>query len=200
MKVDEFLSPVVGLFRSTISIAAGQMLFSAGAPTAGVYVVLSGRIKLERTNAKGREAVLFVANPGDPFAEAAIFSDVYHCSAVAIVDSVVRLYPKNRLLPEFQRNIHFAQGYAAILGQQLMATRTRLERNGLHSARDRVRHFLAVEAVDEEYNISSPGSLKELAVELNLTPEALYRTIAQMVKDRDLTRTNDTIKLNDIKA
>ncbi len=47
---------------------------------------------------------------------------------------------------ELQRSPKFAQAFAAMLARQVMTLRTRLEQRGIHSARDRVRHYLTVNA------------------------------------------------------
>jgi DeoR/GlpR family transcriptional regulator of sugar metabolism len=42
------------------------------------------------------------------------------------------------------------------------------------------------------------GTLKELAAELGLTHEALYRTLARMAADKEITRTGGIIKLTPV--
>ena len=70
-----------------------------------------------------------------------------------------------------------------------MALRTRLERRNIHSARDRVRHFLSLNVGADGHTVDLPGTLKELAADLGLTHEALYRTLARMQADGEIERT-----------
>jgi cAMP-binding proteins - catabolite gene activator and regulatory subunit of cAMP-dependent protein kinases len=160
-------------------------------------VVASGCIRLVRNDPAGREAVLFVAHAGDPFAEASIFTPIYHCDAIAMTDTTVRLYPKTILLPEMERNPRFVLTYAAMLGHQLMAARTRLERLSMHSARDRLRHFLMLEVGEDGCSVEVSGTLKNLASELGLTHEVLYRTLSRMVRDGEIAREGNVIRLLD---
>ncbi|WP_168735279.1 Crp/Fnr family transcriptional regulator [Pseudothauera rhizosphaerae] len=176
-------------------LAAGATLFSADTPSAGVYTVVKGRVRLERITERGKEAVLFVAQPGAPFAEASIFSDVYHCSAVAVTNVSVNFYPKQKLLAEFRDNPVFTLAYARMLGHQLMLARTRLERANMNNAGERIRHFLMLETGPDGYSLERPGALKELAAELSLTPEALYRTLTQMTKAGEIERTTSALHL-----
>ena len=77
-----------------------------------------------------------------------------------------------------------------------MTLRTRLERRNIHSARERVRHFLTVNVNVDGRTVVLLGTLKQLAADLGLTHEALYRTLARMEDEREITRTGTTIKTN----
>jgi len=65
----------------------------------------------------------------------------------------------------------------------------------IHSARDRVRHFLAINADHGGRTVSLSGTLKDIAAELGLTHEALYRTLADMSADGEIERRKATIRL-----
>jgi len=120
---------------------------------------------------------------------------MYHCDAVAKTAATVRLYPKAVLLAELQRDPKIAQAFAAMLARQVMTLRTRLEQRNIHSARDRVRHFLAINANHGGRTVSLSGTLKDIAAELGLTHEALYRTLADMSADGEIERRKGTIRL-----
>ena len=136
-----------------------------------------------------------MASAGDTLAEASLFSSTYHCDAVATTEAIVRLYPKAVLLAELQGDPKIAKAFAAMLAHQIMSLRTRLERRNIHSARDRVRHFLAVNVGADRRTVALSGTLKELAADLGLTHEALYRTLARMEADSEIERTGSTIKI-----
>ena len=173
----------------------GQVLFHSGSKSNGLYEVVSGTVRLVRTDRNGREAVLQVACAGESLAEASLFSPTYHCDAIATTEAVVRLYPKTLLLAELQRDPEIAKSFAAILARQVMALRARLERRNIHSARDRVRHFLTVNVGADARTVVLPGTIKELAADLGLTHEALYRTLARMEADGEITRAGTVIKV-----
>jgi CRP-like cAMP-binding protein len=177
------------------SLKAGQTLFRTGARTAGLYEIVKGKVRLVRVDRSGREAVLQAAAPGDTLAEASLFSSTYHCDAIAATDAVVRLYPKAVLLNELERNPKVAQAFAAMLAHQVMALRTRLEQRNIYSARERVRHYLAVNADPSGRVVALSGTLKDVAAELGLTHEALYRTLAEMAADGEIERRKGTIRL-----
>lgn len=148
-----------------------------------------------RVNRAGRETVLYVAMAGETIAEASLFSASYHCDAIATTDAVVRLYPKAAVLAEFDRNPKAARKFAAVLARQVMTLRTRLEQRNIRAARDRVRHYLAVSADADGRTVVLSGTLKDVAGELGLTHEALYRTLAEMAAAGEIERRKGTIRL-----
>jgi CRP/FNR family transcriptional regulator, dissimilatory nitrate respiration regulator len=176
-------------------LKSGEALFRLGQRTQGLYEVLSGKLQLVRVDASGREAMLYTATAGDTLAEASLFSATYQCDAMATTPAVVRLYPKAAVLGEFERNPKAAQAFMAMLAREIMRLRTRLEQRNIHSARDRVRHFLTINVGADGRTVALRGTVKELAADLGLTHEALYRTLAQMAADGEIKRTGGTIRL-----
>jgi CRP-like cAMP-binding protein len=107
----------------------------------------------------------------------------------------VRLYPKALLLAELERDPNAAKSFTAMLARQVMVLRTRLERRNIHSARERVRHYLTVNVLADGRTVKLPGTLKEMAADLGLTHEALYRTLARMEAEGELRREKRTITI-----
>ena len=170
-------------------------MFRTGARTVGLYQIVKGKMRLARVDRSGREAVLQVATSGDTFAEASLFSSTYHCDAIATTDALVRLYPKAVLIKELEHNPKAAQAFAAMLAHQVMTLRTRLEQRNIRSARDRVRHYLALNADPSGQTVRLSTTLKDIAAELGLSHEALYRTLAEMSADGEIERRNGLIRL-----
>jgi CRP-like cAMP-binding protein len=177
------------------SLKAGQSLFRQGSRTAGLYEVVSGKVRLARVDRSGREAVLHSASAAETIAEASLFSPTYHCDAIASTNAVVRFYPKAAVLAEFRRNPKAAAAFMAMLARQIMNLRTSLEQRAIHSARDRIRHYLAVNLGPDGRSVLLPGTLKELAANLGLTHEALYRTLAEMQANGEVERLTGKIRL-----
>lgn len=51
----------------------GEVLFSEGEPCAGLFIVISGRVRIYKTSAGGREHVLSVEGAGGSIAELPVF-------------------------------------------------------------------------------------------------------------------------------
>jgi hypothetical protein len=82
-----------------------------------------------------------------------------------------------------------------MLAHQVMTLRARLEQRNIRSARDRVRHYLAVKADPGGRTVTLSGTLKEIAAELGLTHEALYRTLAEMSAEGESERRKRLIRI-----
>ena len=128
-------------------------------------------------------------------AEASLFSPSYHCDAIASSDALVRIYPKVAVLAAFEQDRKAAQAFTATLARQVMNLRTRIEQRNIRSARERVRHFLALNADGDGRTVTVRGTLKDLAAELGLTHEALYRTLAALERSGEIKRTKGKITL-----
>jgi CRP/FNR family transcriptional regulator, dissimilatory nitrate respiration regulator len=191
----DWLTPTVKAAGIERALAAGQILFRNGHRTAGLYEVITGNVRLLRVDRAGREVVLHVAAGGETLAEASLFAPTYHCDAIATTDAVVRLYPKAIVLAEFERNSRTAQAFMAMLARQVMQLRTRLEQRNIHSAHDRILHYLTVNAGEDGHTVMVPGTLKDLATELGLAHEVLYRTLADMATAGEIERFKSKIRL-----
>jgi CRP-like cAMP-binding protein len=176
----------------------GQAPFHLGDRTAGIYEVLQGQVQMVRVDASGREIILYVASAGEIFAEAALFSPTYRCDARTTTGATVRLYPKAKVLSEFRQNPQAAEAFMAILAREIMNLRTRLERRNIRGARDRVRHFLAFNTGPDERTVVLHRTLKDLAAELGLTHEALYRALADLATDGEIKRFKNKIVLRNL--
>lgn len=195
MGAPDWLSTTIRKAAVERVVKAGQTLFRTGTRTSGLYEIVKGKVRLVRVDRSGREAILQVASAGETLAEASLFSSTYHCDAIAITDAVVRLYPRTILVNELERNPQVAHAFAATLARQVMALRTRLEQRNIHSARDRVRHYLIVNADASGRKVVLSGNLKDIAAEMGLTHEAFYRTLAAMAADGEIERREGVIRL-----
>jgi CRP-like cAMP-binding protein len=196
MSVDDWLPLTVRTVTVERTLKAGETLFRRGAKTEGLLEVVAGRVRLTRVDRSGREVVLHVAGPGETLAEASLFSAQYHCDAIASTNAIVRVYPKREVLNAFQENPKAAQAFSAMLAHQVMNLRARIEQRNIRSAGERVRHFLTLNAGDDGRTINLSGTLKDLAAELGLSHEALYRTLAALEHSGEIKRKGSKITLS----
>lgn len=175
-------------------LAAGEVLFRQGDRTAGIYALAAGRVRLRRVTPDGTPVTLHLARAGETFAEAALFSARYHCDAVADVDSLVGLYPKAMLAAQLRGDAEALWQFAGDLARRLQGMRSRYELRQIRSAPERVLQFLRLRC-DAEGCFSSDGTLKELAAELGMTHEALYRALGTLAQQGRLLRDGSLLRL-----
>lgn len=176
-------------------VRAGATLFRQGDAVTAIFEVETGRLRLVRHAIDGHPIVLHTARAGELFAEAALFAKAYHCDAVAVTDSRVRAYPKRALRALLRGNPDHAERFMALLAHQVHAVRARLEERNIRSARERVLHHLALAAGSDGRTVRLDGTLVDLAVELGLTHEALYRTLAALQREGLIARMPHQITL-----
>lgn len=176
-------------------LATGETLFRQGDETFGIFEVESGRLRMIRHTLRDEPAVLHNAGPGELFAEAALFAAAYHCDAVAAAPSRIRVYPKRAMLAAFRKHPALAERFMGILARQTMGLRARLHGRNIRSARERVLHHLALKAGPDRRTVALDGPLKDLAAEIGLTHEALYRTLAALEREGRIERGSDRIVL-----
>jgi CRP-like cAMP-binding protein len=176
----------------------GEPLFRQGDPASAIFDVVTGRLRLVRRTVDDHLVALYTARPGDLLAEAALFSDVYRCDAVAATASRVHVYPKRALLSAFRENPSLFEAFAARLAHQLWALRAQLELRNIRSARQRLLQYLLLSAGADGRTIAVEGHLQDLAADLGLTREAFYRALAALEADALIERSATDIVLKKV--
>jgi CRP/FNR family transcriptional regulator, dissimilatory nitrate respiration regulator len=179
---------------TSVAFEAGATIFRTGSPTHSVFFVESGAVRLIRFGREGEEVVLHDARAGEFFAEASLDSARYHCNAVASTPSELLQVPAGALRELLDADQEFARQWVSLLARQLRAVRTRVERLSLKSAAERVRHLLVSEGRGPQCEVVVAGTLKDLARNLGLTHEVLYRTLAAMERAGVIEREGTTLR------
>ncbi|MFC2970329.1 Crp/Fnr family transcriptional regulator [Acidimangrovimonas pyrenivorans] len=154
--------------------APGELLFHTGDPVTRVYRVRSGRVALRRNTPDGTELTLQIAGPGEVAAEASAYSEAYHCDAVALEPSVVECLPRDTLRAALRESPELAEAWARRLTRAVQAARMRAEIRSLRTVAERLDVWLATRGA-----LPDKGRWQELATELGVTREALYRELAR---------------------
>ncbi len=163
----------------------GAYVFRMGSRTHSVFFIVAGAVRLVRYGRSGEEIVLHDARPGEFFAEASLDSTRYHCDAIARERSDLLRIPAAALRQLLDADREFARQWIALLARQLRTIRSRVERLCL----------LISEGCGPRCEFALPGTLKDLARDLGLSHEALYRTLAAMERARIITRQGAVLRL-----
>jgi CRP-like cAMP-binding protein len=159
---------------SARSLVRGAHLFHLGEPVTTVYIVLDGRIELRRHQEDGHVLVLQRAGGGEFVAEASLFSDRYHCDAVATTGTRVRAFPRPRILSRLRGDPDFAEALASHLAHEIQSLRFRSEILSLRKVASRLDAWEAWHGT-----LPPKGDWKQLAQQIGVSPEALYREMAK---------------------
>ncbi len=160
-----------------------------------VYRVDSGRVRLVRHLDDGTSVALHVARDGETFAEAALWADAYHCDGVAEAPSRVTVIPKADLLRALEDDPQAALALARGLAAHVRDLRTRLELRNIRSAPARIMAWLRLQASGDPPTLRLDRPWTEVAAEIGLTHEAIYRALATLERAGRIVRENGTVTL-----
>jgi CRP-like cAMP-binding protein len=177
------------------SLARNDVLFRQGDVVAAIYFVEAGRLRLERRTFDGRLLALGATSAGEFFVEAALFAETFHCDAVATERSRVCVYPKAAVLNALRADSASAMSFLALMARQVTQLRQQLELMKVRSARDRVMLYFELHAGPDGRTVSLRGQVQDIAADLGLTREALYRTLAVLERAGAIERAGARILL-----
>jgi CRP/FNR family transcriptional regulator len=184
------------------SLSRGEILFHEGEASEAMFAVMSGQIKLVRYSPKGRELLIHLANPGQTFAEAALFGGAtYPATAEAIQTSTLWCLPRTALLELLGSSPDLG---VAMLGSISLWTRKVVSKLELHTQR-RVEERLAIYLLSRAGPLElEPGHRIELSEPRNLiaaqcgtAPEVLSRTFRRLEEDGVLEAAPRHVTIND---
>src|SRR6516225_9709969 len=178
---------------SVIRELGAEVLFEQGDRAAAIYKVESGRIRLVRRTVDDHLVILHTACRREFFAEASLFAATYHCDAVAAEPSRIRVYPKAKVMEALRTDPVLAPAFMARLAHQLQELRARMELRSIRSARERVLQYLRLRADLDRRSIAIEGQLQDIAAEIGITREALYRTLAPLEAEESIAREGSAI-------
>ncbi|NDW54293.1 Crp/Fnr family transcriptional regulator [Aliiroseovarius sp. PrR006] len=162
------------------SLTCGEHLFHQGDRARGMFFVEQGEVRLVRHTEAGQLVTMFRAGSGDTLAEPSLFSDHYHCDAIADRDSTVRVLDKAIVLGAMTENTTFAIGLVQRLSAQVQSYRRKQELLAIRSARDRVLAGLA--------DGWMTGTVVAFASDLGLSHEVVFRVLSDLVRDGQVER------------
>ncbi|RMG94967.1 MAG: Crp/Fnr family transcriptional regulator [Candidatus Dadabacteria bacterium] len=156
-----------------------DVIFREGDPVEGIFVLLSGRVKLYRLGPDGREHILHVVRPGQTFAEAAVFMPGgYPAFAEALEKTRAIVLPKAAFLALLREEPAISLAMIAALSRYLRQFVDRIDDLSLKDVPARLaRWFLATarEKGREFWDLDITKA--ELASQLGTAGETLSRTL-----------------------
>lgn len=123
--------------------AKGETIFVEGAPAKGFFAVVTGRVKLLKLSAAGKEQILHVHGPGGTFAEATLTEGAtYPATAEAIEDTRCLLFPRAGFQRLLGKRPALATNLIARLSQRLRQMAALVEDLALREAPGRLARYL----------------------------------------------------------
>jgi len=182
------------------SYKRGQTVFSEGEAGVGFYVVSTGRVKIFKLSADGKEQILHIFGPGEPFGEVPVFEGRrFPAHAVALEDSRFLFFPRPAFMDLIKTNPSVALNMLAILSRRLRRFTVLVDNLSLKEVPGRLAaHLLYLSesnAGADEVRLDLPKG--QLAGFLGTIPETFSRILTRMVKQGLITADGPRIRIMD---
>jgi CRP/FNR family transcriptional regulator len=168
----------------------GQLVFSEDDEGVGFYLVITGRVKVYKLSPEGKEQIMHIFGPGQPFAEVPVFEGSrYPANAETMDKTRLFFFPKKDFIALINQNPSLAMNMLASLSQRLKQFSHMIESLSLKEVPGRLASYLLYlsdrNGSIDEFKLDIAKS--QLASLLGTIPETLSRIFAKM-DSRELIR------------
>jgi len=179
----------------------GKVIFLEGDEGNGFYIVASGKVKIFKSTADGKEKILHIYGPGHPFGEVPVFSGSrFPADAETLVKSHLLFLPRTDFATLIGNHPSLAINMLGVMSLRLREFAIQIENLSLKEVPGRLAAYLLYLTKGQTANNRGAGrpvrlviSKSQLASLLGTSPETLSRMFAKMsqqhlisVKGRDV--------------
>lgn len=168
----------------------GGILFTAGDPAIGLFVIVSGSLRAFRQTPEGREQTIHVESAGATLAEVPVFDNGPYPSTVeAEEDSVVLFVPKDAMRSFLLENPEAALAALEVLARRLRHVAGLAESLSLQDVAQRLAAMLVEEALKQTDDLRNGASFslplphQSIAARLGSVREVITRMLHKLVND-----------------
>ena len=161
----------------------GQNVFFEGEEARGFYMVEEGKIKIFKVSPGGKEHILHIFGPGEPFGEVPVFNGKpFPANAEALMATTCIYFPRKSFIRLVEDNPSIALNMLAVLSLRLRRFAGQIESLSLKEVPARLANYLL-------YLSDEQGSLDQVELEiskgqlaslLGTIPETLSRIFSKM--------------------
>ena len=164
----------------------GEMIFSEYDTADGFYVAVSGRVKIFKSSPEGKEQILHIFGPGDPFGEIAVFTGKnFPASAQTLENSETIFFPKNAFIGLIKKDPALSLNMLSVLSMRLKRFSSLIEDLSLKEVPGRLAAYLLYlsDRNDSCDELILDISKSQLASILGTIPETLSRILSKMTRE-----------------
>ena len=175
-----------------------QAIFAEGDDGNGLYVVISGRVKVFKLSHEGKEQILHIIGPGEPFGEVAVFAgEHFPAHAQAMEETKSLFIPRNAFIDVLKQNPSLAMNMLAMLSRRLRKFTALVEDLSLKEVPGRLSAYLLYlsETQNHANDLTLDISRSQLASLLGTIPETLSRILARMNSEELIASDGRTIRI-----
>lgn len=188
------------------TLGAGALIASEGEPCRGLYVVMSGSVRIFKTSPSGREQVLAVEKAGSSIAELPVLDGGnYPASLMAATDAELLFLSKEDFQALCLQNPKVALKVLRVVGRRLRGLVTLVEQLSFATVRHRLAALLLKLARGGAHSkrgcsFALPANNQELAAEIGTVRELVSRNLSQFQNEGLIKLQGRTVVVADIRA
>ena len=164
-------------------INKGEIIFSEGDEGNGFFVIAEGRVKIFKVSAEGKEHILHIFGPGQPFGEVPVFAGQRFPAHAQALDKTRTLFlPRAAFVDLVASNPSLALNMLAVMSKKLRQFAVQIENLSLKEMPARLASYLIflVEEQEADDVVTLNISKGQLASILGTIPETLSRIFAKL--------------------
>ncbi len=161
----------------------GETIFFEGDEGNGFYMVATGKVKIFKMSMAGKEQILHIFGPGEPFGEVPVFhGQPFPANAEALVKTSIVFFPRQRFVELVNQTPSLALNMLAMLSMRLRRFASQIENLSLKEVPARLSGYLLylIKEQENEKTVRLEISKGQLASLLGTIPETLSRIFAKM--------------------
>jgi CRP/FNR family transcriptional regulator, dissimilatory nitrate respiration regulator len=180
----------------------GETIFLEGDPGDGFYIVAAGKVKIFKVSLEGKEQILHIYGPGNPFGEVPVFSgDNFPANAITLVKSHLLFFSRRAFFDLITANPSLSMNMLAVLSMRLREFTVQIENLSLKEVPGRLASYLLYLAEEQALAVGAPINLPiskgQLASLLGTIPETLSRILAKLSAQGMITVNGSKIEIKD---
>jgi len=178
----------------------GDSVFLEGEDSNGFYIIGEGLVKIYKLSSDGKEQILHILGPGEPFGEVPVFSGQrFPANAETITKSHTLFFPRPAFIDLITGHPSLALNMLAVLSVRLRQFTTQIENLSLKEVPARLAGYLIYLAEEQGKKdvVTLNISKGQLASLLGTVPETLSRVFARMNTQNLIEVEDSRIKLLD---
>jgi CRP/FNR family transcriptional regulator, dissimilatory nitrate respiration regulator len=177
-----------------------ETIFSEGDEATGFFVVVSGRVKIFKLSGEGKEQILHIFGPGEPFGEVPVFAGTrYPAYAETLEETQALFFPRASFIALIRREPSLALNMLAVLSLRLRQFTHLIENLSLKEVPGRLAAYLLYlsENSSQTDDLELDVAKGQLASLLGTIPETLSRILAKLISQELIQVNGPKIKILD---
>ncbi|AEH44001.1 transcriptional regulator, Crp/Fnr family [Thermodesulfatator indicus DSM 15286] len=162
----------------------GEFIFQEGDPARGFYIVYKGQVKIYKESPSGKEQIIHLFGPGEPFGEVPVFAGFdFPAHAMALTNGELLYFSRQEFLDLIKKDPSLALNILGVLSQRLRQLVAMVEALALKEVSERLASYLLYrheQTGAEEFDLGMNKT--QLASFLGTSPETLSRMFSKLQK------------------